>query len=116
MKVNDNEMQYARSPMRRQADREVMVIILRYLVHNGRSVVFRGGRFRLAISKKLEDHALCCEDEAGRSAFVFARHFLRLQSDLDRFVNGLTDRIDLSPAGVSLIAVCCFSPPRIAYA
>ena len=69
-----------------------------------------GGRFRLAISKKLEDHALCCEDEAGRSVFVFAGHFLRLQSDLDRLVDGLTDRIDLSPAGVSLIAVCCFSP------
>jgi len=75
--------------MRRQADREVMVIILRYLVHNGRSVSSGAAAFASRSLRKLENRALCCDDEAGRSAFVFAGHFLRLQSDLDRLVDGL---------------------------
>ena len=39
--------------------------MFRYLVDNGRSVVFRGGRVRLAVSKKLEDRALSFGDDAG---------------------------------------------------
>ena len=38
-------------------------------------VAWWGGRFRLAVSKKLEDQPLCCDDEARRSVFVFVGHF-----------------------------------------
>jgi hypothetical protein len=30
---------------------------------------------RLAVSKKLKDRALCCDDDAGIGAFVFVGHF-----------------------------------------
>jgi hypothetical protein len=39
--------------------------MLRYLVDGGRSAVFRGGLVHLAVSKKLEDRALCCDDHGS---------------------------------------------------
>src|SRR5258708_22945005 len=49
--------------------------MLCYLVDGRRSAVFRGGLVGLAVSKKLKDRALCCDDDAGIGAFVFVGHF-----------------------------------------
>jgi len=40
--------------------------MLRYLVDGGRSAVFRGASFALAVSEETKDRALCCDDDAGR--------------------------------------------------
>jgi hypothetical protein len=71
--------------------------MLRYLVDNGRCAVFLGGRARLAVSKKLEDRALGCDDDAGSSVFVFVGPFLFAFSPSSTSITKLPLRLGLRP-------------------